>query len=127
MIKVLFVCLGNICRSPMAQIVFENLEWGSYYFKETKAPDCITKGETTYTATFAANVNSWAETQTITLADVKELGHHYDKKYIWSTDNTACTAIQTWTNAGCDENTAGHTETAEARSVFSEEHPIRRR
>ena len=24
MIKVLFVCLGNICRSPMAQIVFEN-------------------------------------------------------------------------------------------------------
>lgn len=25
MIKVLFVCLGNICRSPMAQIVFENL------------------------------------------------------------------------------------------------------
>lgn len=25
MIKVLFVCLGNICRSPMAQIVFENM------------------------------------------------------------------------------------------------------
>ena len=25
MIKVLFVCLGNICRSPMAQIIFENL------------------------------------------------------------------------------------------------------
>ena len=25
MIKVLFVCLGNICRSPMAQIVFQNL------------------------------------------------------------------------------------------------------
>lgn len=25
MVKVLFVCLGNICRSPMAQIVFENL------------------------------------------------------------------------------------------------------
>ena len=25
MIKVLFVCLGNICRSPMAQIVFENI------------------------------------------------------------------------------------------------------
>lgn len=25
MIKVLFVCLGNICRSPMAQIVFERL------------------------------------------------------------------------------------------------------
>jgi len=24
MIKVLFVCLGNICRSPMAQVVFEN-------------------------------------------------------------------------------------------------------
>lgn len=23
--KVLFVCLGNICRSPMAQIVFENM------------------------------------------------------------------------------------------------------
>ena len=25
MIKVLFVCLGNICRSPMAQVVFENM------------------------------------------------------------------------------------------------------
>lgn len=25
MIKVLFVCLGNICRSPMAHIVFENM------------------------------------------------------------------------------------------------------
>lgn len=25
MVKVLFVCLGNICRSPMAQIIFENL------------------------------------------------------------------------------------------------------
>lgn len=25
MIKVLFVCLGNICRSPMAQIIFEKL------------------------------------------------------------------------------------------------------
>lgn len=25
MIKILFVCLGNICRSPMAQIVFENM------------------------------------------------------------------------------------------------------
>ncbi len=25
MIKVLFVCLGNICRSPMAHIVFQNM------------------------------------------------------------------------------------------------------
>lgn len=25
MIKVLFVCLGNICRSPMAQIVLQNM------------------------------------------------------------------------------------------------------
>ena len=25
MIKVLFVCLGNICRSPMAQVVFEDM------------------------------------------------------------------------------------------------------
>ncbi len=25
MIKVLFVCLGNICRSPMAQFVFKNM------------------------------------------------------------------------------------------------------
>lgn len=25
MIKVIFVCLGNICRSPMAQIVFQNM------------------------------------------------------------------------------------------------------
>ncbi|MBE7704389.1 MAG: low molecular weight phosphotyrosine protein phosphatase [Cyanobacteria bacterium SIG29] len=25
MIKILFVCLGNICRSPMAQVVFQNM------------------------------------------------------------------------------------------------------
>lgn len=25
MIKILFVCLGNICRSPMAQFVFQNM------------------------------------------------------------------------------------------------------
>ena len=25
MIKVLFVCLGNICRSPMAQFVFKQM------------------------------------------------------------------------------------------------------
>ena len=25
MIKVLFVCLGNICRSPMAEFVFKDL------------------------------------------------------------------------------------------------------
>ena len=25
MVKVLFVCLGNICRSPMAQIIFQKL------------------------------------------------------------------------------------------------------
>src|SRR5687767_3765018 len=25
MIRVLFVCMGNICRSPMAEAVFENL------------------------------------------------------------------------------------------------------
>ena len=24
MIKVLFVCLGNICRSPMAQFIFQD-------------------------------------------------------------------------------------------------------
>ena len=25
MIKVLFVCLGNICRSPMAEFVFKDM------------------------------------------------------------------------------------------------------
>ena len=25
MIKILFVCLGNICRSPMAEYVFKDL------------------------------------------------------------------------------------------------------
>lgn len=32
MIKVLFVCLGNICRAPMAQFVFQQMvekEWKS--------------------------------------------------------------------------------------------------
>ena len=27
MVRVLFVCLGNICRSPIAQGVFENVLW----------------------------------------------------------------------------------------------------
>lgn len=25
MIKILFVCLGNICRSPMAEMVFKDM------------------------------------------------------------------------------------------------------
>ncbi|MBR4316937.1 MAG: hypothetical protein IKP65_08265 [Alphaproteobacteria bacterium] len=25
MLKILFVCLGNICRSPMAQLVFQHM------------------------------------------------------------------------------------------------------
>ena len=36
MIKVLFVCLGNICRSPMAEYVFKDMlkksgEEGNFY------------------------------------------------------------------------------------------------
>ena len=36
MIKVLFVCLGNICRSPMAQFVFQNIVDKMSYGKEFK-------------------------------------------------------------------------------------------
>ncbi len=43
MIKVLFVCLGNICRSPLAQGIFENL-----IQHETDRFFCDSAGTSTY-------------------------------------------------------------------------------
>lgn len=43
MIKVLFVCLGNICRSPLAQGIFENLTQ-----HETDSFFCDSAGTSTY-------------------------------------------------------------------------------
>ena len=43
MIKVLFVCLGNICRSPMAEFVFKNMVKNkgleNEFFIDSKATD----------------------------------------------------------------------------------------
>ena len=46
MIKVLFVCLGNICQSPMAQFVFKQMvaEKGlADQFENAQALGCVQK------------------------------------------------------------------------------------
>ena len=48
---------------------------GTITSKQTKAPTCTEKGETTYTATFEAD---WAMTQTRVLADIPAIGHSYE-------------------------------------------------
>lgn len=43
-VKVLFVCLGNICRSPTAHAVFENLLRANGYQKQVVVDSCGTAG-----------------------------------------------------------------------------------
>ncbi|WP_154859111.1 low molecular weight protein-tyrosine-phosphatase [Cyclobacterium xiamenense] len=42
MIKVLFVCLGNICRSPLAEALFAHKISGKPYASQVKADSCGT-------------------------------------------------------------------------------------
>ena len=66
---------------------------GTITSKQTKAPTCTEKGETTYTATFEAD---WAMTQTRVLADIPATGHSYGKPvWNWSEDGKTCTATFT--------------------------------
>ena len=66
---------------------------GTITSKQTKAPTCTEKGETTYTATFEAD---WAMTQTRVLADIPATGHSYGKPvWSWSEDGKTCTATFT--------------------------------
>ena len=66
---------------------------GTITSKQTKAPTCTEKGETTYTATFEAD---WAMTQTRVLADIPAIGHSYGKPvWNWSEDGKTCTATFT--------------------------------
>lgn len=69
---------------------------GTITSKQTKAPTCTEKGETTYTATFEAD---WAMTQTRVLADIPATGHSYRKPvWSWSEDGKTCTATFTCQN-----------------------------
>lgn len=69
---------------------------GTITSKQTKAPTCTEKGETTYTATFEAD---WAMTQTRVLADIPATGHSYGKPvWSWSEDGKTCTATFTCQN-----------------------------
>ena len=45
MIKVLFVCHGNICRSPMAEFLFKNMVKKNGKEKEFYIESCATSNE----------------------------------------------------------------------------------
>lgn len=45
MIKVLFVCLGNICRSPMSEFVFKNMIQKEELEDNFKIESCATSYE----------------------------------------------------------------------------------
>ena len=51
MIKVLFVCLGNICRSPMAEYIFKDMIDKKGLSKEFYIESKATSSENTYTPT----------------------------------------------------------------------------
>ena len=52
MIKVLFVCLGNICRSPMAEYIFKDMVDKKGLSKEFYIESKATSSENTYTPTY---------------------------------------------------------------------------
>lgn len=37
MIKILFLCHGNICRSPMAEFIFKSLDIDNEFYVNSKA------------------------------------------------------------------------------------------
>ena len=51
MIKVLFVCLGNICRSPMAEFIFKDMIKQKKLTDEFFIDSAATSSENTYTKT----------------------------------------------------------------------------
>ncbi len=50
MIKVLFLCHGNICRSPMAEFIFKDIskEYGKKLYINSKAVSCEELGNSMY-------------------------------------------------------------------------------
>ena len=57
MIKVLFVCLGNICRSPAAEAVFKNIVDSNSYFIDSAGTDGYHSGEAADSRMRAAAAN----------------------------------------------------------------------
>lgn len=46
--KILFLCHGNICRSPMAEFIFKHITQGENLYAESKAVSCEEIGNSIY-------------------------------------------------------------------------------
>lgn len=88
---------------------------GSVTSQQTKAPTCTDKGETTYTATFAA---SWATEQIKKLTDIDATGHSLTRTEAKAATHTAEGNIEYWYCSVCKKYFSD--ENAEARITLAD-------